>query len=73
MNAFIRMGMLLGWLFFAGSCQGQPANIAKPTEPMPIHIERFDQALLEMIEAGDTAMGKPSGSCSTLTLTSWKL
>ena len=52
------MGMLLGWLFWAESCQGQPANIAKPTEPMPIHIERFDQALLEMIEAGDTAMGK---------------
>ena len=50
--------MLLGWLFWAESCQGQPANIAKPTEPMPIHIERFDQALLEMIEAGDTAMGK---------------
>ena len=58
MKAFIRMGMLLGWLFWAESCQGQPANIAKPTEPMPIHIERFDQALLEMIEAGDTAMGK---------------
>ncbi len=58
MKAFLRMGMLLGWLFWAESCQGQPANIAKPTEPMPIHIERFDQALLEMIEAGDTAMGK---------------
>lgn len=58
MNAFIRMGMLLGWLFFAGSCQGQPANIAKPEEAMPVRIERFDRALLKMIESGDTALGK---------------
>ena len=58
MNAFIRMGMLLGWLFLAGSCQGQPANIAKLEEAMPIRIERFDRALLEIIESGDTALGK---------------
>ena len=56
------MKKIIGSLFFLAisicSCNSQPSNIQTPTDTLPIHIQRFDKALLAYIETQDTTLEK---------------
>ncbi len=50
------IGSLLFLAISISSCNSQPSQIQTPTDTLPIHIQRFDKALLQFIETQDTAL-----------------
>lgn len=52
------LGGLLGLLMVVSGCNSQPANIQFPQDSLPIRIQRFDEALLHLIETNDTSLEK---------------
>ena len=52
------LGGLLGLLLVTSGCNSQPANIQFPQDSLPIRIQRFDEALLHLIETNDTSLEK---------------
>ena len=52
------LGGLLGLLLTVSGCNSQPANIQFPQDSLPIRIQRFDEALLNLIETNDTSLEK---------------